>query len=91
MSYLLENPAAAAAIQKMIDAVDAEDLAEKSNAITGGCLRGEDAVKVAGMVCEAAMRQPGRAVHVAGLLATFAEGRLTLSVSGLITETLISL
>lgn len=49
--------------------LDGELLALKANTLTGGCMRGEDALKVARMVVLAALHKPGTEVIVAGFAA----------------------
>lgn len=49
--------------------LDGEGLAVKANALTGGCMRGEDALKVGRMVILAALHAPGTEIIVAGFAA----------------------
>lgn len=86
MSEPLDKPEHTAALDVALKAIDANALAAKSNSLTAGCLRGEDAVKVARMVALAAIRQPGKSVCVAGIRAEFNAGHLSLGLAGHITD-----
>lgn len=78
----LDHPEQSSAIDEALASLDTEDLAAKSNALTGGCLRGIDALKVARLVAFSAARNPGRRVVVAGVSGEMAGGRISLGFSG---------
>jgi hypothetical protein len=64
-----DKPEDLATTEALLATLDGSKMAKNCNAITGGCLRAEDALKVAKMVCLAALRRPGQMVQVAGLCA----------------------
>ena len=86
MSETLDNPKHAAAVDAALAELPAADLAEKANFLTGSALRADDALKVARLVCMAALWTPGKVIRVAGFAAAFSDGHLTLAVTGDITD-----
>lgn len=54
-------------VDDMLAELDGGELAEKINTLTGGCMRAEDALKLAGMVALAALHAPDTEVLVAGI------------------------
>lgn len=62
--------------------LDGELLALKANTLTGGCMRGEDALKVARMVVLAALHAPGTEVIVAGFAACVTGNQLNVYLHG---------
>lgn len=81
MSEPIDNPLHAAAVDSALVKLDMAEMAAKSNTLTGGCLRGQDAVKVARMVSFAALRAPEKVVRVAGIMGQFKGGALYLAYS----------
>lgn len=69
--YSFDQPERSAAVDALIETLDTTDLAAKSNALTGGCLREEDLVKVIKLVAMTAIRTPGLEVIVAGVGASW--------------------
>lgn len=81
MSEAIDNPLHQPAVDSALARMDIEGMAAKSNALTGGCLRGQDALKVARMVCFAALRSPHKIITVAGIQGRYAGDRLFLAYS----------
>lgn len=86
MSDTLENPEHAAAVDAALARLNSADMAAKSNALTGGCLRPMDALKLARMVAFSALRAPHKIITVAGIQGRFAGARLFLAYSADITS-----
>lgn len=74
----LDKPDHVRAVDNFVQTLDGEELAGNMNALSGGCLRGKDAINVARLVSIAALRHPGKAVLVAGLGAWWEHGKLNL-------------
>lgn len=70
-----------AAVDSALVKLDIDGMAAKSNMLTGGCLRGHDAMKVARMVSFAALRAPEKIVSVAGIQGQLKGGTLYLAYS----------
>ena len=64
--------------------LDGEHLASKANALTGGSMRGEDALRVLRMVILAALHAPGTEVIVAGFAAAVVDGTLNVYLHGVL-------
>jgi hypothetical protein len=69
MSEDYHHPAHVKLAEDLLADLDGEGLAMKANALTGGCMRGEDALKVGRMVILAALHAPGTEILVAGFAA----------------------
>lgn len=82
MSEPYHQPEHISFVETMLADLSGEDLAAKGNALTGGCMRGEDALKVAKMVALAAMHAPGTEVIVAGFAACVSGDQLNLYLHG---------
>lgn len=86
MPEQLDNPDQSEAIDSALAKLDIDKIAEKSNALTGGCLRGIDALKVARMVAFNAVRNPGQQIVVAGISGLYVGLTLTMGYSGELCE-----
>lgn len=65
-------------VAEIVAGLDLAELAEKSNQLTGGCTRPEDAAKLLTMVALAALHRPEKDVEVAGFRAVCRDGVLGL-------------
>lgn len=74
----IDHPDHVKAVDDLIETLDAASLATKSNALTGGCLREEDVLKVVKLTALSAIRLAGREVIVAGVGAVWKDGVLKL-------------
>ena len=73
-----DKPEHVSAVESFVGQLDGDELADNINAISGGCLRGRDALNVARLVSLTALRHRGRAILVAGLGAQWDHGKLNL-------------
>lgn len=78
----LDIPDQSESIDLAIAKLDIDELAMKSNALTGGCLRGIDAMKVLRLVAFSAMSNRGKEVVVAGFRGEYDGVTLSLGYSG---------